>query len=584
MRSLWRGSSLEALLRRHHVAPTCAVSPLHHRGYSRSSPLAHPHRHIHGEKDIAVIGGGITGLASAFSLSRELPEARITLYEAGSRMGGWVHTKQMNVADGTVVFEQGPRTLRPGLPNGLVTLEMISLLGIEDQVITTSKDSVAARNRFVYYPDHLVRMPGPGQSPLDMLGALFSEPVFEGAVWGFMGETFRPARPREVEDESVGAFISRRVGPAVADNIVSAVFHGIYAGDVYQLSASSLLPLQWLYEGRAGSITAGFWTLGKGVQRLFERRDADIIWEYESRGGASGVPGIMDASVFSFKRGIGTISEALEKALRGARNVSIKTQTAVKGIGPDPSSGGVSITTDEKNPPATHTHALCTLSGRTLSEVSSVPLPSLARMHAVTVMVVNLYFANPALLPARGFGYLIPRSVPFEQNPERALGVVFDSDACVGQDGPGGTKVTVMLGGHWWDGFDAFPDEDEAAAMARRVLARHLSITDEPTLAHVGLQRDCIPQYAVGHETRLRAAHEALAAGFGGRVRVAGNSYGGVGLNDCVRSGRDAARGLSRDEVGGEEGTPPEERTGLEHLARPRTWVPYFKSPSAAET
>ena len=77
---------------------------------------------------VAVLGGGITGLASAHYLTRELPNAKITIYEGSDRLGGWLKSKQVNIGNGTVVFEQGPRTLRPSTPAGLVTLELVSLL------------------------------------------------------------------------------------------------------------------------------------------------------------------------------------------------------------------------------------------------------------------------------------------------------------------------------------------------------------------------------------------------------------------------------------------------------------------------
>jgi oxygen-dependent protoporphyrinogen oxidase len=77
-------------------------------------------------REIAVLGGGITGLASAYYLSKELPEANITLYEGSERLGGWLKTKHVNVGDGTVAFEQGPRSLRPGTPAGMVTLNLVS--------------------------------------------------------------------------------------------------------------------------------------------------------------------------------------------------------------------------------------------------------------------------------------------------------------------------------------------------------------------------------------------------------------------------------------------------------------------------
>lgn len=182
----------------------------------------------------------------------------------------------------------------------------------------------------------------------------------------------------------------------------------------------------------------------------------------------------------------------------------------------------------------------------------------LSQTPAVTVMVVNLYFSDPSVLPVRGFGYLLPRSLPFEQNPERALGVVFDSDASIGQDDIPGTKVTVMLGGHWWDGWQAYPDEDMGANMAKSVLKRHLGISEIPRAIRVGLQKDCIPQYTVGHHRRMALGHEALQE-FQGRLRVAGSSYTGVGLNDCVRSARNVVASLV-------EGRHQD--TGLESFAR----------------
>ena len=178
-------------------------------------------------------------------------------------------------------------------------------------------------------------------------------------------------------------------------------------------------------------------------------------------------------------------------------------------------------------------------------------------------MVVNLFYLNPALLPVHGFGYLLPRSLPFEQNPERALGVVFDSDASIGQDSMPGTKITVMLGGHWWDGWPSYPDDEEGAYMAKLILARHLNITEEPQIVRVGLQKECIPQYTVGHNERMAIVSAMLKTKFKGRLTVAGNSYTGVGLNDCVRAARDVAMGLARGE----------RRTGLENFVGGEKWV-----------
>lgn len=181
-------------------------------------------------------------------------------------------------------------------------------------------------------------------------------------------------------------------------------------------------------------------------------------------------------------------------------------------------------------------------------------------------MVVNLYYRSTAILPEQGFGYLIPRSIPFAQNPERALGVVFDSDAVPGQDTVPGTKVTVMFGGHWWDTYDSYPDEEEGAAMAKSILKRHLGVEEEPATVNVGLQRNCIPQYTVGHDMRMGKAHHELLRAFKGKLAVAGNSYTGVGLNDCVRAARDTALDVAQYEG-------PGGITGLESFVSERRWV-----------
>lgn len=214
--------------------------------------------------------------------------------------------------------------------------------------------------------------------------------------------------------------------------------------------------------------------------------------------------------------------------------------------------------------PRTFSHVISTLSGQNLS-LAAPPeqsLDPLAKSKAVTVMVVNLFFASTNLLPVRGFGYLIPRSIPLKQNPHRALGVVFDSESSVGQDSESGTKLTIMFGGHWWQGFDSFPSDEEGVLMARSVLQQHLGVVEEPRASRVTMQYQCIPQYTVGHEKRMAEASESLKA-YEGRLRVAGSSYTGVGVNDCIRAAKDVVNGLVN-------GTA---KTGLETFENGRKWM-----------
>ncbi|XMA19393.1 hypothetical protein WAI453_012184 [Rhynchosporium graminicola] len=498
---------------------------------------------------IAVLGGGITGLASAHYLVRENPNAKITIYEESARLGGWLRSDYMDVDGESVLFESGPRTLRPSTPAALVTLELVQELGMEDQLLMTSKASEAHQNRFIYYPDRLVKMPGPGQDTFDMMWRVLTEPVFKGLIWGTITEKVQPTRPDSMDDESVGSFLARRMGTEnVGDNIVSAVLHGIYAGDIYQLSAKSLMPQLWHYEAWKGTLVDAMMTKMSENIDLMSQRDEQLKMDLNPVINETVREAMSEASVYSFKEGIGALATNLEKALKANPNVEFKMETGVTAVDYDGEKDGIKITIKDGKP-ATYTKAISTISSRILSDLTSNSLPSLAQSHSVTVMVVNLYFKDPYVNPERGFGYLIPRSIPFEQNPECALGVVFDSDAVRGQDTASGTKLTVMLGGHWWDAFDGYPDEEEGIAMARSVLARHLKITDEPAATRVSLQRNCIPQYTVGHESRMQVAHLDLQREFKGKLAVAGNSYTGVGLNDCVRAARDLVMGMKRGTV-----------------------------------
>lgn len=211
------------------------------------------------------------------------------------------------------------------------------------------------------------------------------------------------------------------------------------------------------------------------------------------------------------------------------------------------------------------THVFASISSKSLANAlaNNQFTKRLYRTQNVTVMVVNLFYTNSSLLNVRGFGYLLPQSLPLDQNPELALGVIFDSYATPGQDDVQGTKITVMLGGHWWDGRDDHPDEMQGARMAKAVLKRHLAIGEDPRVVKVTLQKDCIPQYHVGHHQRMIDISNDLKRNFKGRLRVVGSSYTGVGVNDCIRAAKNLVRNFHN-------GTG---QTGLERFGAKEEWT-----------
>ncbi|EMC95737.1 hypothetical protein BAUCODRAFT_71155 [Baudoinia panamericana UAMH 10762] len=515
--------------------------------------------------NVAILGGGITGLACAYYLSKELPKASITIFEASDRIGGWLSSKRVPVKDGTVLFEAGPRTLRPSA-NGVLSSRLLQELDLAKDAIFAQNTSPGARNRYVYYPDHLVRMPHPSFGIADNLWSLMTEPVFAGTTWGIAGEFWRDARDEKVEDESVGDFFSRRFSKNTVDRILSAVIHGIYAGDVYQLSAKSLFPGLWRDEAESGGIFSGLIrTRADGLE--VTKREAGYLQEMKNYDWDPLLKATLKGtSVFTFKDGLGMLVDRLARHLLEKGNIEFKTSTPVSYVRSTEGQTGISIQPQESEQPLTFTHAISALSPYHLNRVAaqafdpgrSDPPPLIPAIPSVTVMTVNLYYRTPGLNPP-GFGYVIPQATPFENNPERALGVVFDTGYAPSPtdlDLKRGTKLTVMLGGHWWNGWPSFPDEKEGLALAQSVVQRHLGITEQPEAWQVNMQKDCISQYTVGHEKKLKTAHSNLLREYKGRLRVAGSWMSGVGVNDCLRSAWDAARSLKE----GREGT------GLEHI------------------
>jgi oxygen-dependent protoporphyrinogen oxidase len=189
------------------------------------------------------------------------------------------------------------------------------------------KKSPAAKNRYIWYGGQLNALP-------NSIGSVFPSlrmPAMKGLMSGALLELFRKQRNLEIPDETVGSFMTRRLNKHIAQNLVSAMVHGIYAGDVDALSMRSLFPVQWRHEMLYGSITRGMIS-GKKIQ-VYEDimlRD-ELYWPNHET-----LSKIKDASVYSFKGGIETLSKALVKELEASENVIIKTNTPVTSIRYEP--------------------------------------------------------------------------------------------------------------------------------------------------------------------------------------------------------------------------------------------------------
>ncbi|KAH6996614.1 hypothetical protein BKA56DRAFT_609848 [Ilyonectria sp. MPI-CAGE-AT-0026] len=492
--------------------------------------------------DIAVLGGGLTGLTAAYYLAKKLPPtANITLYEASDRLGGWVRSDRVPVdvggKKGTVLFERGSRSMTSLHGNtwrydDLVLFDLTLDLGL----VPVSPPNLP---RYIYYPDHLVPLP-----PAIPFMDIFREPLYLEnipAALMLLWKSTVGSKGVPKDDPSIAEWMyqisnSRKAAATMA----SAMIHGIYGGDIDKLSAKTVFDR--VYWG---------WYLPNlsSRQRPMPMSEKDLI---ETLGKDKQIQKLAcqpKAALIDFGAdGMESLPKALEAALREQPNVTIQLNTPITSIKHDTikhdtNKDKIMIKSAKDAKPSMYDKVISTLTAQALAGATHGHLPTLAESHSVDVMTVNLWFPQEDIKPP-GTGYLIPRTVPPEANPEHALGVFFDSDIQTrGPDEPAGTKLFVLMGGHYYDqpGVST-PSEAEAILQARAVLERHLGIPlDAPCHAVSRLAKQCIPQHYVGHQGRMRAAHAELRKAYKGRLAVAGGSYTRIGAVAALRAGYDAA-------------------------------------------
>lgn len=437
------------------------------------------------------------------------------------------------------------------------------------------------KNRYVYYPDHLVRVPG--NLPKTLLGRLawatgvlhqmLTEPVFKGIFAsmksmllasskdGAVGKrraAENRGRPAEgpsrysitdIKDMSMGEYFSSVFGqPDLINNLLSALVHGIWGGDVWKISMLEGTFSQALLQRQHPGETL----MPVRDHDIFSFRDIamrnEAVFDLATRFGP-------EIGYIGFRNGFSTITNALADKLRENPNVIIRTNTPVTSIRYDQGKAVISSSSkgaDTASPAETpFDKVISSLYSGTLGKLAGDALPTLRDdSSAVTIQIVNLWYPNQTLTSRHpGFGYLIPQSVPAEQNPHAALGVIFDSDREAAADSPErrdapGTKLTVMLGGHYWDYLDAssWPDAAEATAMAVETVRLQLGIpAGEPVFTGTKVCRECIPQHRVGHRHDMARAHAELYGAFRGSLAVVGGSYTAPGVLPSLKAARDVA-------------------------------------------
>ena len=460
---------------------------------------------------VAIIGGGISGLAAAYDLEqrrRFVGDVEYVLYEASRHLGGVLRTEHLY---GCVV-EAGPDSFVSEKP---WAANLCREIGLGDQLIGSNdadrKTYILTRGRLVEMPDGLMFM-----VPTKILPTALS-PLFSWKTKLRMTrELFHP--PRAVNhDESVADFVGRHYGQEMVDRLADPLLSGIYGGESASLSVRAVLQRFAEMERAHGSLGRAMLAARKKMKSGPRKSAAPLFT--------------------SLKSGMQSLPETLVLRLHPA---SLVTNTTVRSV--QPGSDGWTVHLSESSerfdkaivavPALAAASVLRDAAGGLSAELAAIQYSS-----SITVGLGYDFEVRRALPP--GFGFLVPRSegkqllaATFVHNkfPNRA-----PEDRALLRCFFAGTNAEAV-----WDLAD-----EQIIAVVRDELQQILGpqilgLRAEPLFARVYKWKSAMAQYGVGHLERLqriKALRERLPG-----LALAGNGFQGIGVPDCVRSGRDAVK------------------------------------------
>ena len=451
---------------------------------------------------VAVVGGGITGLAAAYFLQRA--GADVTLVEAGDRLGGKIRTQELE----GVPVEAGPDTFLARVPDAV---ELCRELGLGNDLVApaTGKAFLFIGGRLRPLPErHVLGVPT-ALGPVLRSGVLSRAGVARAAL-----DVVLP-RSRFGDDPSVAEVVGRRMGRQVVDRLVDPLVGGIHAGRADRLSlASTARPLA---DAAASS------------------RSLALALRSRPAGPTSGPEGPVFLAVAG---GLERLVDRLRQVLTD--KTDIRVATAVTGL--DRTEAGWRVAC-RPGPPVEVDACIVTtpapLAARLLEMVAPTAASKIAGIRYASVAVTSLAYQPSALpRPLEGSGYLVPR---VEGRLHTAC--TFSTTKWPALSGSGLVLVRVSAGR---DGDDrpAGLDDGELVARLHAEVADAIGATEAPVASLVTRLPGSFPQYDVGHGARVEAVDVALASAAPGVV-VAGAAYRGLGIAACIGQARAAVDRLA---------------------------------------
>lgn len=448
-------------------------------------------------KTVAIIGAGITGLTAGFYLTRKgIP---VTIYEATGRVGGVIRS----VREGGFLAECGPNTILETSPK---IAQLIRDAELEQRRLEPDEKAEA---RFLVRDKHLIQMPG---SPLGFMTTGLFTP---GAKLGVLREPFVPAR-RLGGEESIAAFVIRRLGREFLDYAIDPLVAGVYAGDPYKLSVQQAFPKLAALEQKYGSLIKG---------QIFGAR------ERKKRGEVAKDR----ARKFSFDEGLQVLPDTLHERLGDA----VKLNAPVKALIETGEGWVVSYRDAEGESTGAHSAVIfagtaAALGGLEIESRTPVSFAAFSEIRHPPVTSVVLGFRREDVTHrCEGFGALIPGVEGF-----KILGTIFSSALFPNRAPAGHITLTSYIGGERHPDLAALPPEElfDVTCEDLRVL---LGVRGKPVFRHRAYYPKAIPQYNLGYGRfkELMSDIEEKAPG----LFFAGHYRDGISLSDSIVSGCAAA-------------------------------------------
>lgn len=468
---------------------------------------------------IAVVGGGISGLAAAYTLARAREGGAPIeefLLESQERLGGVIKTERVE----GFVIEAGPDSFLAEKPEAAA---LARELGLGDRLLASNdaerRTYILHRGRLVPLPDGLMLLVPTRLWPMVTTPLLpLASKLAVAAEW-----FASPPTRDESADESVASFVERHFGAAMVENIVDPLLAGVYGGDCRKLSIRSVLPRFWELEQKYGSLTRA--TLRARRERLRNTQNA------------GGSPGSQPLPLFmTLRDGLDQMVEALARRIESFR-IHLRTQVeAIEPAGDAPRYKlrcGNGVTHDAEAIVLAMPTPEC---ARLLAPISPAVATALGQIPYSSSMTVSLaYGAGARAMLPPGFGFLSPR-----KENRRLLACTFVHGKFNHRVPEGKALVRCFLGGAS-DAAALRLSDAEVIALVRDELKSILIFDPEPLFYRIHRWPSSMAQYEVGHRERVATIERELLNHSG--LFLAGNAYSGIGISDCIRTGKRAAEG-----------------------------------------